>query len=255
MPCFGDFLSTNIGGCTGIAGARSNAYLIPRASVAGIAFYDSTDVYFTFTAADVIPVYMPMRFPYQLVVESARNDMGLTKHNKSVQLFLVSNTPITQKQVMQLKTVPYVLLYTDNNGQDVAVGMERGLEFQDSSQDLNSTDTYGGIMVTMSEQAVNIPMVFAPFVGPVPVTAFALDGDSVSLPVGDDQTIDCIVVPGNSTVRTVYTVVENPFICTATWLEGVEQLEIIGLGAGTTIVNCFTLDGNYKASFTVTVVA
>jgi uncharacterized protein YjdB len=110
-------------------------------------------------------------------------------------------------------------------------------------------------MVTMSEQAVNIPMVFAPFVSPVPVTGIGLDSDSVSLPVGDDQTIDCATTPSNATVKTVYTVVENPFICTATWLEGVEQIEIVGLGAGTTIVNCFTLDGNYKASFTVTVVA
>lgn len=256
MRCFNDYLTSSIGTCSSIAGAMARAYLIARNNITGVTISDAVNVSFVVSdPTDIIPVYIDMDMPYKLGVAATRNEYGLTKVDKTVEIFIAENTPLTQKQVIQLHNDGYVLIIMDNNGQTIGVGIERGLRFVSSSQEISSTETHGGIVVTMSETAVNHPMLFCGDVDIVPVTGLSVDATSVALiGVGDTDVVNATVLPDGITPATVQTLIVgtgNAAVATATVLSGV--VTITSVGVGITTVTVRTIDGNYKAEIIVTV--
>ena len=126
----------------------------------------------------------------------------------------------------------YVLVIMDNNGQTIGVGIERGLRFVSSSQEISSTETHGGIVVTMTETAVNHPMLFCGDIDIVPVTGLSVDATSVALiGVGDSDVVNATVLPDGLTPATVQTLIVgtgNAAVATATALAGVVTITSVG---------------------------
>ena len=254
MICFNEFLNTNVGGCPTSAGIRAQGYLIPRSQVV-VAPPISQEQAFTINAGDhIIPVWMDMDYAFKIAAEGTRNDYGLTKFNKTIELFLVENTALTQKQIVQLQNDFYVAVIFDLSGQAMTFGLERGLKFVSSSQDFNSTDTHGGIVVIMTETAVNVPMVFAK---PSPISPMlGISSATTSISVAPTSTVlieDYTTIPANPTVIKLIPISSDESIFTAVE-EGQNSIAITGVAEGVAILSVYTWDGNYKlADVTVTV--
>jgi hypothetical protein len=162
MKCFNDFLNTPNGqSCPELVGMRPHAVIYPRSAVASWEVDDDNDVTITFKPGfSGIDVYMPEQLPYKPTVEGTKNDFGLTKFTKKVTFFFVENTSLSHEQIISLQNDGYVLFAEDNMGRSLVFGLEAGLRFLTSSQDFNSTDTHGGIVVEMQEANCNYSMLF-----------------------------------------------------------------------------------------------
>ena len=159
MICLTDLLDEPINGtCDNqIAGAESVGYIFPFSLlVKGTV----TDLVATFTASGAIPVYQNFELGYKPKVEGEKNAYGLTKYEKTIEIFIAKNSELSQKQIMQLKNDDWVLVIRDKNNQYLVFGYERGLSLVNTSQELLSTETHGGILLTFSEKYVNTPMLF-----------------------------------------------------------------------------------------------
>ena len=157
MNCFEEYLNTNVGGCpVSLVGMKANSYLTLRK---GILNKTITDAECDFLPGFVIPVFVPGDLPY---MPTSDGTMGkyLAKYDKKVEFFFVENTALSQVQIKQLEKESWVWIGRDNNGQTLVFGLEGGLKFVSASQELWSTDTHGGIMVTMQESQVNTPLLF-----------------------------------------------------------------------------------------------
>lgn len=255
MICFNEFLNTNVGGCPTLAGNRAQGYLIPRSQVA-VTPPISQEQAFTVNAGDhIIPVWMDMDYAFKIAAEGTRNDYGLTKFNKTIELFLVENTALTQKQVAQLQNDFYVAVIFDQSGQAMTFGLERGLKFVSSSQDFNSTETHGGIVIIMTESAVNVPMVFAnpsPIIPLLGVTSAWHSTSSVILSssAGID---DYVFIPADATVKKLIVKSSDDSVFTVAET-GDGEITLTEEGVGTAILSVYSWDGNHKlADVTVTV--
>lgn len=252
MICFNEFLNTNVGGCPTLAGIRAQGYLIPRSQVV-VTPPISQEQAFTVNAGDhIIPVWMDMDYAFKIAAEGTRNDYGLTKFNKTIELFLVENTALTQKQIAQLNNDFYVAVIFDLSGQAMTFGLERGLKFVSSSQDFNSTETHGGIVIIMTESAVNVPMVFA---NPSPIVPLlGVTSATTSVTFTSTATIDDYVfIPADATVKKLIVKSSDDNIFTATET-GDGDITLTEEGAGTAILSVYSWDGNHKlADVTVTV--
>lgn len=270
MICFTDFINSNIGGCTGIAGASRRAYLMPRSNFNYKIYSGDASVNFNIlSAADVIPCFVNTNMPYALQVETTLNERGLQKSDKTIEIFFSDNTTLSQKQILQLQRNSWVLIFSvgnmpvmyggfDNDGQRVIVGYERGLRFVSSSQEFSSTETHGGIVVTMQEIAANKPMIFVNFMDINPVTGVIVsDSGPITIEVGNPYDIDYELTTslgGAATVPGITVFSENPVIADVTDdLSG--TITISGLQAGTTSVKLLTKDGNFSKQIQVTVTA
>lgn len=254
MICFNDFLNTNVGGCPTSAGIRAQGYLIPRSQVV-VTHPISHEQAFTVNSGDhITPVWMDMDYAFKIAAEGTRNDYGLTKFNKTIELFLVENTALTQKQIAQLNNDFYVAVIFDQSGQAMVFGLERGLKFVSSSQDFNSTDTHGGIVVIMTESAVNVPMVFANPSPIVPLIGVTSATTSVAVGIEASYTIDDYVfITSDATVKTLVPKSSDESIFTAAET-GTGEITITGVASGAATLSVYSLDGNHKlADVTVTV--
>ena len=154
-------LSSAIGAsCSGLAAVEANAVIFPRSAVGAKTWDDCVVDFVVDLNTDFIPVFVPGDLPYKFAPDGIMNDNGLLKFNKKVSFLLLENSPLTQKQVKELQNDGYVMMLKDYDGQYILLGIETGLRFLTSSQDLNSTDTHGGIMVEMQESNCNEPQVF-----------------------------------------------------------------------------------------------
>lgn len=159
MNCFEEYLNTNIGGCpVSVVGMQANSYLTLRKDIQNKTITDAECCFFI--GGGVIPVFVPGDLPY---MPTSDGTMGkyLAKYDKKVEFFFVENTALSQVQIKQLEKESWVWVGKDNNGQTLVFGLEGGLKFVSASQELWSTDTHGGIMVTMQESQVNTPLLFA----------------------------------------------------------------------------------------------
>lgn len=254
MICFNDFLTTKIGGCPTSAGIRAQGYLIPRLQVATTPPIKQEQAFTVYSNNHIIPVWMDMDYAFKIAAEGTRNDYGLTKFNKTIELFLVENTALTQKQIAQLQNDFYVAVIFDQSGQAMTFGLERGLKFVSSSQDFNSTETHGGIVVIMTESAVNVPMVFA---NPSPIVPLlGVEGSVLNVSVDIDETAlieDYTFIPSNATVETLVPVSSDESIFTCVEFSA-STIGITGVSAGQAVLSVYSLDGNHKlADVTVTV--
>lgn len=254
MICFNEFLNTNIGGCPTSVGIRSQGYLIPRSQ---INVTPPITQEHTFTVSDnsfVIPVWMDMDYAFKIAAEGTRNDYGLTKFNKTIELFLVENTALTQKQIVQLQNDFYVAVIFDQQGQAMVFGLERGLKFVSSSQDFNSTDTHGGIVVVMTESNVNVPMVFANPSPIIPMIGITSETTSISVaPMATALIEDYTTIPESPTVTKLIPISSDESIFTVEEA-GLNSIAITGVAEGTAILSVYTWDGNHKLpDVTVTV--
>ena len=160
MNCFEEYLNTNIGGCpVSLVGMQANSYLMLRKYILNKTITDA-ECDFDFSPGNRIPVFVPGDLPY---MPTSDGTMGkyLAKYDKKVEFFFVENTALSQVQIKQLEKESWVWIGKDNNGQTLVFGLEGGLKFVSASQELWSTDTHGGIMVTMQESQVNTPLLFA----------------------------------------------------------------------------------------------
>lgn len=252
MICFNEFLNTNVGGCPTSAGIRAQGYLIPRSQVATTPPITHSHAFNVNAGDHIIPVWMDMDYAFKIAAEGTRNDYGLTKFNKTIELFLVENTALTQKQVAQIQNDFYVAVIFDQSGQAMTFGLERGLKFVSSSQDFNSTETHGGIVIIMTESAVNVPMVFA---NPSPIVPLlGITSATTNVTFTSTATIDDYVfIPADATVKKliVKSSDDNVFTCTET---GDGDITLTEQGTGTAILSVYSWDGNHKlADVTVTV--
>jgi hypothetical protein len=159
MRCFNATLDTPItNACPDIVGVEANSWIVPRKYIKNKVI---TDAECTFDIiSEVIPVYVPGDLPYKPTSNGTKNAYGLQKFVKTTEFFFIENTTLSQKQILQLYNDDWVQVFKDNNGQNLVFGLESGLNFKTSSQDFNSLDTHGGIVVVMEETNVNTPMLF-----------------------------------------------------------------------------------------------
>ena len=159
MIDFNASLNTNItNSCPQIVGVHENAYIVPRKSIQNKYL---TDVECVFDIIDnLISVFVPGDLPYKPTSSGKNLPRGIVKYDKTVEFFFLENTALTQKQILQLQNDSWVLVFKDNNEQNLVFGLESGLKFKSSSQEFSSTDTHGGIVVVMEELNVNVPMIF-----------------------------------------------------------------------------------------------
>lgn len=257
MRCFGDILNSAINSTCNNQTPHFDArgYLIPSTNLSWTNKYDTVMQDFTIAdPTDIIPVFMEMDMPYKLAAEWTKNENGIVSGDKTVELFIAKNTPLSAKQVMQLNNGSYILLMFDQSGQKILVGADRGLRLTASSQGISSAETHGGLVITMTETAAIRPQVFSNYTDIVPVTGISLDGASISIADGSTGTVDYGFVPTTATIKTVNAVSLNTNIATVTD-DGTGQLTIQGEAAGSTTVVVYSTDGNFKAEITVTVTA
>ena len=257
MRCFGDILNSAINSTcsnqTPIFEARG--YLIPSTNLSWTNKYDTVMQDFTIAdPADIIPVFMQMDMPYKLAAEWTKNENGIVSGDKTVELFIAKNTPLSAKQVMQLNNGSYILLMFDQSGQNILVGADRGLRLTASSQGISSAETHGGLVITMTETAAIRPQVFSNYTDIVPVTGVGLDGASVSVVDGATVTVDYGFTPTTATIKTVVPISMNTQVATVAD-DGEGQLIIQGENPGTTTIQVYSVDGNFKAEITVIVTA
>ena len=158
MICYTDKLDSAINtGCPTTFGMERNGYLCLRSEINP---KTETDLVVDFVPRFMIPIYQPSENAYKPKSDGERNAYGLNKFQKSIEVFLVANTALTQEQIMWLKDEDWVAVLKQIDGTYIVFGFERGLRLKTTSQDLNSTDTHGGILLTLDENQVNIPMLF-----------------------------------------------------------------------------------------------
>lgn len=142
-----------------------SAYIFPKDIVKatigddGYATIEITDPSFDL----ITNIGQRMDNPFNARVESSRNKYGIVKYQKRVDILFLNSSPVSELQIKQLEAGKYVLLTNaikDAGRVTMAFGLETGLSFEVSSEDHGSTDTHGGIIVTMLERDCNIPMVF-----------------------------------------------------------------------------------------------
>jgi len=215
MKCFNDFLNTPIGqSCPELVGMRPNAVIYPRTGVASWNINtDNTIVTITFKeGVEPIGVFMPEQLPYKPTVEGTKNDFGLTKFTKKVTFFFVENTHLSHEQIISLQNDGYVLVAVDNVGRSLVFGLEAGLRFLTSSQDFNSTDTHGGIVVEMQEANCNYSMLFTTANAIVPLVGLS-NVETIFTGVKDD-TLDwgstMVFDPTNATIKDLIYHSEDP---------------------------------------------
>lgn len=257
MRCFGDILNSAINSTCNNQTPHfdGRGYLIPRLAISAVTKYETVMQDFEIAdPTDIIPVFMEMDMPYKLAAEWTKNENGIVSGDKTVELFIANNTPLTSKQVMQLNNDSYILAMYDYSGQIILVGADRGLRLTASSQGISSVETHGGFVLTMTETAAIRPQVFSQNVDIIPVTGISLDGASVTIADGATITVDYGFVPTTPTIRTVNAISLNTLIATVID-DGEGQLLIHGEGAGVTTVQCYSVDGNFKAEITVIVTA
>lgn len=83
----------------------------------------------------------------------------------------------------------------------------------------------------------------------VPVSGVKVTAKEVSLKVGQESLVDAEISPADATLRDLFWFTSDENIVTVG-----ENGEIIAVSEGTATVYCITLDGNYKSSYTVTVI-
>lgn len=160
MICYEDKLDSAINtGCSTPFGMEHNGYLTLRSALKNKSVTNYTA---SFIPGDyVIPVYQPIQdTSFKPKSEGEKNAYGLLKFGKSIEMFLIANTSLTQQQIMQLKDDEWVFVGKQIDGQNLVFGYERGLRLKTTSQELSSTETHGGILLTFEENAVNTPMLF-----------------------------------------------------------------------------------------------
>lgn len=158
MICYTDKLDTVINtGCPTTFGMERNGYLCLRSEINP---KTETDLVVSFVPRFIIPVYQPSENAYKPKSEGEKNAYGLTKFQKSIEVFLVANTQLSQEQIMSLKDDDWVAVLKQRDETIIVFGFERGLRLKTTSQDLNSTETHGGILLTFDENQVNSPMLF-----------------------------------------------------------------------------------------------
>jgi hypothetical protein len=160
MICSEDKLDSAINtGCSTPFGMEHNGYLTLRSGIVGKSI---TDLVATFTPSEsVIPVYQPAQdTAYKPKSDGEKNAYGLIKFAKTIEVFLIPNTELSQNQIMQLKDDEWVFVGKQIDGQYIVFGLERGLRLKTTSQELSSTETHGGILLTFDENMVNYPMLF-----------------------------------------------------------------------------------------------
>ena len=255
MRCFGDILNSAINStCINqTPNFEARGYLIPATNLSWTNKYDAVMQDFTIAdPADIIPVFMQMDMPYKLAAEWTKNENGIVSGDKTVELFIAKNTPLSTKQVMQLNNGSYILLMFDQSGQNILVGADRGLRLTASLQEISSTETHGGIVITMTETAAIRPQVFSNYTDIIPVTGVGFDGSSVSVVEGATVVVDYGFTPTTATIKSVVAMSMNTQIATVTDDE-TGQLTIHGEGVGSTTVVVYSVDGNFKAEITVIV--
>lgn len=257
MRCFGDILNSAVNNTCNNQTPHFDArgYLIPRLSISEVAKYDTVMQDFKIAdPTDIIPVFMEMDMPYKLAAEWTKNENGIVSGDKTVELFIAKNTPLTSKQVMQLNNDSYILAMYDYSGQIILVGADRGLRLTASSQGISSAETHGGFVLTMTEAAAIRAQVFSNDIDIIPVEAITLDSSTVTVNVGATATVDYGFIPITATIQKVNAVSLNTKIATVTD-DGTGQLSIYGVSAGKTTTQCYSSDGNFKAEITVIVTA
>jgi hypothetical protein len=197
-------------------------------------------------SSDIIPVWMDFDTAYNISAEVTSSQYVSGKTNKTIELFLVENTALTQKQVFQLTNDFYVAVVLDRNNRALAFGLERGLKFVSSSQELTSTETHGGILVTMAESFVNVPMVFASPNPIVPLEGVTSITIGVEVAVGATALIeDYTFIPSDASVQTIVPVSSDELIFTCEET-GQGTLTVTGVSVGQSTLTVYSLDGNYK---------
>ena len=158
--CLNDYLNTAIGSdCPPIIAIENEGWLMLRSEITGRTITDA-ECDFTPTGT-IIKVRVPGDLPYKPKVDGTRTEFGLQKFDKTVEFFFIENSPLTVKQIQQLINEKWVLALKDFSGQYMVFGLETGLKFFESSQELSSLETHGGVLVTMKEIGCNVPMMFA----------------------------------------------------------------------------------------------
>ena len=257
MRCFGDILNSAINStCSNqTPNFEARGYLIPSTNLSFTHKYDTVMQDFTIAdPADIVPVFMQMDMPYKLAAEWTKNENGIVSGDKTVELFIAKNTPLSAKQVMQLNNGSYILAMYDQSGQIILVGADRGLRLTASSQEISSAETHGGLVITMTETAAIRPQVFSNDIDIVPVTGMGLSGSSVSVADGATMAIDYVFTPITATIKTVVAISMNTQIATVED-DGTGQIVIQGENPGTTTIQVYSVDGNFKAEIMVNVTA
>lgn len=256
MRCFNDILSSTINGtCNNKTPFfDSRGYLIPVPAITNRTQGDYVIENFEIPdPSDIIPVFMEMDMPYKLGAEFTKNDFGIVSGDKTVELFIAKNTPLSAKQVMQLNNGAYILAMYDQSKQIILVGADRGLRLTATSQEISSAETHGGIVVTMTEVAAMRPQVFSNDIDIIQVLGVELSDYTISIPVGSFADVTYGFIPVSATIRAINVVSMNTGI--ATVVDAFGDVTITGINAGTTTVVVYSVDGNFKAEVTVTVTA
>lgn len=257
MRCFGDILNSAVNNTCNNQTPHFDArgYLIPRLSISAVAKYDTVMQDFKIAdPTDIIPVFMEMDMPYKLAAEWTKNENGIVSGDKTVELFIAKNTPLTAKQVMQLNNDSYILAMYDYSGQIILVGADRGLRLTASSQGVSSAETHGGFVLTMTETAAIRPQVFSNDIDIVPVMELYTPASQISIDVGEGASFDCIYFPTNATIKKLNAVSLNTQVATVSIYE-TDIVVVQGENPGTTTIQFYSVDGNFKAEVTVTVTA
>jgi len=160
MICSEDKLNTAINaGCPTVSGLEHNGFLCLRSEIIQKAV--TAGYIATFYPSFLISVAQPPTDnAFKPKADGERNSYGLTKFTNGIEVFIIANTSLTQQQILQLKDEDWVFIGRQFDGKNIVVGLERGLRLKTTSQELNSTDTHGGILLTFEETLVNTPMAF-----------------------------------------------------------------------------------------------
>lgn len=215
MICYTDKLDSAINtSCPTTFGMERNAYLCLRSEINP---KTETDLVVDFVPRFMIPIYQPSENAYKPKSDGERNAYGLNKFQKSIEVFLVANTALTQEQIMWLKDEDWVAVLKQIDGTYIVFGFERGLRLKTTSQDLNSTDTHGGILLTLDENQVNTPMLFGSetlynwaFNFDVIYGGTIANGGSVKLTIDSDKT-GYIKLPNGTILTTVAGVIDTTY--------------------------------------------